>query len=1655
MPNITQLDDLAIQLAENHTLAPRPSRHPMLLDRLQAQAKLLQAAHNHFVQMPDVQRAPSYTAEWLLDNFYIIQQTLRQVQEDMPEGFYRQLPKLGTHPLEDYPRAYVLAQQVIGYCECRPDLDQITRFIHVYQQITSLTMGELWAMPTMLRLGMLDRLCQAVARVTGLREWDGVNGSDQAYSALGPLPPDLTDDAIVANCILSLRMLAAQDWKAFFESVSRVEEALRSDPANIYAYMDFETRDRYRKVIEKLALRTGQEEEKIAWEAIELTMENLTPEMAEFSLWGTSPSKPEADDAPAWLIDEPPKEPEWTGLSLPRSTHIGFYLLDKGLAQLEAKLDYHPPLNVRLRRWIFSHPTLVYLGSITLLTLLILLGLMGYASFAGGTLLQMVGVGLLTLLPTTAMAVSMVNRFTTRAVPPHTLPKMDFSKGIPAQCTTMVVVPSLLTSEHEVQSLLQQLENHFLGNKDPHIRFALLTDFADAPQRHMPDDEPLLAQVKTGIRDLNKKYGGRAAQPFYLFHRERKWNPSEDCWMGWERKRGKLVEFNRLLGGGETTYVEQIGNLDILPAIKYVITLDADTLLPRDGARRLIATLAHPLNQAEFAAEGNKIVAGYTVLQPRVEIKLTGANQSRFAQIFAGDVGLDLYTRAVSDVYQDLFGAGIYAGKGIYDAAAFERSLAGRVPDNTLLSHDLFEGVHGRVGLVTDVVLHEDYPSRYLAYTRRLHRWVRGDWQLLPWLLPKTPRANGRWMPNDLSALDRWKILDNLRRSLLAPALMALLVAGWLWLPGSELVWTLAVVIALGVMIFAGLVTVWIQQIRGGLLSWGAQSPGLSMLRWLLALTFLPYETLLMVDAIASTMVRLTITRKRLLQWTTAAHTIRLFGKEAKLGLLWKQMRGASLLSVGIACLVWLVNPAAILVAAPLLLVWFWSPTIAYWVSQSEERKPVSLSDDQHRQLRRLTRRMWLYFERFIGPDDHWLPPDHFQEDPRGLVARRTSPTNIGLLLLSTLAAYDLGYIGLMDLALRLRPTLENMGDLAWYRGHFLNWYNTRDLKPLPPRYVSTVDSGNLAACLLVLEQGLQDLLHAPVLRWQRLQGILDTTDILSETVSDLQGANLKTAVATLQTHLNHLRHRILATRDSPGDWLPLSKWLAGSGWSELEQLLLSLVTSDSQTLSAATLSDLHTWAELVHSQILGLQSEINLLLPWFALLQADQMPALFTQADTDSTVAHVWRSLANSLRIPPRLDEMADLVKTERTQLNELQKALAAISSDQPDLTDQAQEAIAWCRRLAETLDSARMVAEGLVIGYRDMSRQAESYFQAMDFDFLFDSHRQVFHIGYNVETETLDANCYDLLASEARIASLLAIAKGQVPQSHWLHLARPVTQTNGTRALLSWGGTMFEYLMPPLLMHSYEGTLLEQSCRAVVDHQIAYARQKGVPWGISESGYYRFDAAMNYQYQGFGVPGLGFKRGLSEDLVISPYSSLMALAIRPQAVMGNIERLINLQMLGRYGFYEAIDYTDSRVPPGQKSAIVRSFMVHHHGMSLLALVNYLQDDVMVQRFHADPRVQSVELLLQEQVPHRAPVEHPHPEETQPVRQAQPPVTLTPWHVPVEASVPQVHVLSNGRYSLLITSTGSGYSSWQGVDLTRWRADATRDNWGTWIYIQ
>lgn len=1619
MPSQTERPDLAgaeaqrqdletrvRQLAEAHAAVSAARETDPLLKKLQAQEDFLLRAHRTFTRKAqDDAISISGVAEWMLDNFYIVQQALRQIDEDLPPHYYRELPRLDAGSWAGYPRVFVVAWELVKQGNARLSAPQITSFVTTYQDVQPLATGELWALPTMLRICVLQTLALVVASTL----------DETAPDAAPPvlITEELSADTLAGNCILSLRVIANEQWSDFFEGVSLVEKTLDQDPAGMYRRMDFDTRDRYRKVVEKLAKATSRDELDVARAAIRLAR----------------------------------REPDG-GQSLPeRQRHVGYYLVDEGRSRLATELDYRPPAAQSLHRWLTRrHPAFTYIGAIAFLTLILILVLLGYAARVGVTSGALLFSALLALVPAVTLATSLVNWLVPALVAPRLLPKMDFQDGVPAAARTMVVIPALIAGEEDIASLLHQLELHYLRNADPHITFALLTDFADAPHKEQPEDALLLRRARAGIQALNERYD---AMPFYLFHRQRLWNPQENAWMGWERKRGKLEEFNRLLrGDDDTTFVVKVGDLSILPQVRYVITLDADTILPREAARRLIGAMFHPLNRPQFDPHTGRVVGGYTILQPRTEIKPVSANRSLFSRIFSGASGLDLYTHAVSDVYQDLFGEGIYVGKGIYDVDAFARSLQGCVPENALLSHDLFEGLRGRAGLATDIILFEDYPPDYLTYAHRLHRWIRGDWQLLPWLWSRVPHRQKDFAPNSFVLIDRWKIVDNMRRSLVAPAVLALMVAGWLWLPGSALVWTLLAFLAPAGPLLRDVVARVLQQMmgrrRGGRLPQTVQK---QLARWLLSLAFLPYEALIALDAIITVFVRLFITRKRLLQWTTAAHTVSLFGTQRQVGLIWREMVGASLVALLLGGLTAWLNVAAFPVAFPFLLAWFLSPQLALWISRPVRRHPAALGPEQKEVLRRLSRSTWLYFEQFMGPDDHWLPPDHFQEHPQGLVAHRTSPTNIGLGLLATLAAYDFGYIGLWDLALRLQNSFQTLQTLEQYRGHFLNWYDTHTRKPLPPRYVSTVDSGNLAACLLVLRQGCLAIPQTSLPRWQRWQGLLDTLLMLDQVLKDVASHN-PSSVSSLQDHLHHMQRRILDAREDPGQWTALLDALVEDDWPRLEEKLVHLI--ETRDLSPRLLHRIRTWTERGQHHLQDMRRRLHILLPWLVSLY--RAPALFRDEDVASTLAPAWRALLDVLPQKARTADIAAICDEAQAKVVDLRQQLDVVEAP----AEQVAAARRWCDDLARQLHDAAGAITRLLDIYHKVGRQCEQIVQDMSFDFLYDPRRRIFRIGYNVDSEEPDANYYDLLASEARIASLLAIAKGEAPQRHWLNLGRPLTQVDGRRTLVSWSGTMFEYLMPILWTRQYENTLLHESIHAAVEAQIAYAQKRGVPWGISESGYYRFDAAMNYQYRAFGVPGLGFKRGLQDDLVISPYATLLALPLYPRAVMENVERLRKLGMWGQYGFYEALDYTPARLGLGQEHALVQSYMVHHQGMILLSLANALQDDPMVRRFHADPRVQSVELLLQEKIPEQAPLEQQvaSSSEAELVRRTEHAVTAGSWPAPISTPFPQAQYLANGRYGVLLTSAGGGYSHWQEFDLTRWRADTTRDDWGTWIYV-
>ena len=1585
-------------LARAAVAAPVRQRR-RLVDRLAGPSAALDAVYARLRRDGTRAGAGGRGVEWLLDNYYIVQRAIRLVRKEFPRAFESRLPTFAAGEERGLPVGWRLAQEIGRIARCRIEPEVLVETVREFQSVRPLTMAELWALPTLLRLALLERLADAAGRLVGTPPESAAEGARVSV-----------DDETVASCVQSIRTLETLDWKDFFERVSETEHVLRGDPAGAYARMEFETRDHYRRAVEEIALGGGASEERVALEAVRC-----------------------AQAAPAG-----------------RRAHVGYFLVDDGRPVLEERLGARVVPAERWRRGLRAHATPAYLGGIALALalqeLVLANALVAREAGLGPALASM----LLAVVPMMAVAVSVVNALVTRALPPTLLPKLDLRHGVPDDARTLVAVPILLTTAGEIESLLAALEIRFLGNTDPNVHFALLADLPDAAEETRSGDDELLARAAAGIRALNARHGREGDGPFHLFHRGRTWCETEGCWMGWERKRGKLVELHRwLLGARDTSQLLHVGDAGSLAGVRYVITLDADTGLPRDAARRLIGTLAHPLNRPELDPQTGRVVAGYTVLQPRIEIDPTTLESTPLARLFASHAGFDPYARAVSDVYQDLFGEGIYVGKGIYEVASFERSHVGRIPEDALLSHDLFEGIHGRVGLVTDVVLFEQSPEHYLSYTRRLHRWARGDWQLVPWLGRRVPVAGGGRAPTCFSALSRWKIADNLRRTLVQPAILGLLLVAWLWLPAPALFWTAPILLSLLVPALIDLLSPVLSSVRTGLrpmLTGG--TPWSALAIWALQIVVLPYEAVVLLDAALRTLVRVAVTRRHLLQWTAAAQEEHGLARVDTHGLVWREMLAAPLCAAAVVAAVSVLHPVALPVTVPLALLWVLSPEVAWRVSRFSAARGPELSPGDIRRLRLLARRTWRFFETFVGPEDQWLPPDHFQEDPKGELARRTSPTNVGLLQLATIAAHDLGYVGLVDAALRLRSTLETLERLERHRGHFLNWYDTRDLTPLLPRYVSTVDSGNLAACLLVVKQACLGWTSAPVLGTQRWDGVLDALGALDAAIAALApetpGAE-RGPIEALRADLAAVEARVVAVRNAPDEWHAMLDELLETRCPALERAMVEAIRSLSSAPEPRLIAELRAWARHVIQQLESMRRDADLLMPWLAALR--RLPDSIRAAGARPDAGVLLDRLRDRLRADVTLESIEAICEVVREDVEALAAILASSASPAAD--------VAWARRLGVALAACRDVAAERLRDLAANAARAERLVADMDFAFLYDRRRRLFSVGFNVTADTMDAHHYDLLASEARLASFVAIAKGDVPVEHWISLGRPVGRAAGRLALLSWSATMFEYLMPSLVLREGQRTLIGRSCAAAVRAQMEYAARRGVPWGISESGYYEFDAQQNYQYRAFGLPALGFKRALDEDLVIAPYASLLALPFAPGAVLRNLTRLQDVGALGTYGLYEAIDFTARRVSSAREGMVVRSYMAHHQGMILAALDNVLRDEAIVRRFHADPLARVAEVLLFEHAPTQVSVERAQPAVEPQVARPPRPLRLEPWTPAPAGAVPEVHLLSNGRLTVLVGEGGGGFAQWQGLALTRWEPDPTLDQLGVRIYVE
>ncbi|TVR02610.1 MAG: cyclic beta 1-2 glucan synthetase [Deltaproteobacteria bacterium] len=1637
--SIEQLERHATAVASDHKLDPGVRREG-LVTRLLAAQQVIAQCHDLTSRVEGSGARLTAIEEWLLDNHPLVDEQISLARRHLPRGYSHRLPRLAGGEHSGMPRIYGIAMEYVAHSEGCVDDEGLSRFVSAYQSVTCLDMRELWAVGTMLRLALIEILAEAVMNMVRQRaqrdralEWTrrldaSFNGQGDALLVMaamvreGPVlsttfvtqfiqslagrgashafvlawleeqlanrgqtidevvraegQGQAADQALMAHTIASLRHVGATDWQTFVERASTTEAILVSEAAGIHGLMDFETRDRYRHAVENVAQRLNLSEEEVARAAVSL-----------------------ADTRHATQPDTP-------------SAHVGFHLLREGRPHLERALRGDAPVPPGCpgarRRWTL----LLYLGSVGLITAAtaawLVLPSRGIPSWAWPLLAVAMA------LAASQCALSLVNWVASLLRKPSALPRMDFEHGIPRAYRTVVVVPTLLLDLPQISRIVESLELRYLANRDTNLWFALLTDFGDAPDERTADDEALLRAVTEGIDRLNEKYDSQAHGQFLLLHRPRLYNPQEGCWMGRERKRGKLEDFNALLCGRDSgAFVRTAGQVSELHTVRYVITLDTDTDLPWGAGWRLVAAAAHPLNRPQMDSIRRRPVAGYAILQPRVSMSLRSAGQSHYARLLAGEVGLDPYTREVSDVYQDLFSETSYIGKGIYDVAAFRGALDGRFPDNAVLSHDLLECCYARAGQVSDVELIEESPSGYLADIGRRHRWMRGDWQLLPWLTLRVSDATSRRLYPALEGLGWWRIFDNLRRSLVAPAYTLLLSAGWLLAPGA-LPWTLAVVsLLLLPELLPGIVELTKRPRRlprAVHLAAVLRATVRRLARTMLWLTFLPFEAFVALDAASRALWRTFYSRRRMLQWQTAEAVER----ESSIGIgrSYRRMWVGPTLAGAIAS--WLVitsNPQALAVAAPFLLLWLTSPLLAWWISQPLPENAAKLSADDIGDLRHFARLTWRYFEAFVNAQENWLPPDNIQEEPNGTgrrIAHRTSPTNMGMALVANLSAQDLGYLTVGQLLDRTTRALDSMEQLARHRGHFFNWYDTRTRKPLMPLYVSTVDSGNLVGHARVLRSGLLELPDRPIWPAETVDGLHDTLRGLTELGDSAEG------IAAVK-ELLQFRTDSLSAR---------AAWLRELA-REAERLAEFHRRQQHHRPEAAW------WAGAFEQQVKALLADLTTVAPWL-----EESVAMPDEGMTGPAAELDRAQTLHQLRILTR------------------QAASTQTGGTQPP-AQSGGEASDRSHAEAVRLGAARIDAR--LASIEELARRCEEIATA-DFGFLYDERRKLLAIGYRIAERQRDASCYDLLASEARLASYMAIAAGQIPFEHWFALGRRLTVAAGKQALLSWSGSMFEYLMPRLVMPEFEGTLLDQTCRAVVARQIEYGRQQGTPWGISESCFNRTDAEGTFQYRAFGVPGLGLQRGLGNDLVISPYASTLALLVDPARALANLRRMKAASFLGRHGFYEAVDFTESRTSDDSQGTIVPTFMAHHHGMSLLALSQSILGPRMQQRFLANPDLRAAALLLQERVPNDAAFQILPPTRNEPVSlklrqngQRPRPRVLTHPNAPI----PEIHLLSNGRYHVMVSAAGGGYSRWNDLEITRWREDPTCESHGVFCFFQ
>jgi cyclic beta-1,2-glucan synthetase len=1364
---------------------------------------------------------------------------------------FASLPHVRVDGNKELPRIVNLAEGYLSAAQGIWSPESLTVYTQQAQTRDPLLLEEITVLPQALKLAQLEYI---------------LDRAEEAFKA-GDLPP--IEQSPFSATLHSMRRLNQFEWRTVLEPIIAFDAILREDPVGVFPAMEDETRHIYHLRIAELARHADASEVETAQMALDLARQ--------------SAANPDPD----------PRQAR-------RTAHIGYYLFAEGLPTLSQRIDYNGPPIERLRSFLRSWKEDFYILGIFILTCLLIVAVIA-PLVPHNAFWPVIAALLLSLIPASQGAVDLINNTVTALMKAHSLPKIDFSKGVPDEATTFVVVPTLLLREKQVHELFDELEARYLSNQDPNIHFGLLTDLPDIETRPLDEDtDPLALLAAQCVEDLNQKYAGQNGGSFFLLHRHRIFNARQGVWMGWERKRGKLLDLNQFLLRHHDAFPLKAGPLNLLNEVRYVITLDSDTQLPRGTAARMVGTMAHPLNQAIVNPKLRIVTAGYGILQPRVGVSVSSAASSRLASLYSGETGFDIYTRAVSDVYQDLFGEGIFAGKGIYEVSILLQVLDRRFPRNALLSHDLIEGSYARAGLVTDIEIIDDYPSHYSAHTRRKHRWVRGDWQIARWLLNRVPDESGHYVTNPINTISQWKILDNLRRSLVEPVTFMLFVFGWFVLPGGALYWTIASLVLLLLPSFVqlafnlgrALLKLSFVGAREGVTTF-ASSFGFTILN----LTFLPHHMLLSLDAIIRSLIRSYVSGKRLLEWETAAQAESGTSKHSLDIYLQLSPVIAVVIAIGLA----FDHLPSLYAAAPVLFLWAIAPLVAHWLNSPPTQEEGPLTQQDSLFLHQQALQIWRYFQEFGDEKNHWLIPDNVEE--KDLVQiRKLSPTNLGMLFNARQAAVEFGFLTLYDFAQATLGTLNTYERLEKQRGHIYNWYDIETLRAIPPLTISSVDSGNLTASLYTLQSGALDLIKRPLLN-------LDVFACLEEMQAKplAPAANQQeTDAAILRAHVRFLLQQVAA----PAQPVSVENDLANAG----RETWLAHELNRRLTALSIFAQDYAPWTLP--------QFEALFALPQLSQPEDHIIPTVQQAADY---AAYLNARIATVIPTLPQDSPLATSATTLRTLLTEAGPRLTQLKGD-----------------------LATIAAEA--------GRRAD----AMHYSFLFVESRQLLSIGFDGTKQELHSACYDLLASEARIASFIAVAKGDIPQQSWFRLDRSHILVDNHPALLSWTGTMFEYLMPSLWMRTFPDTLISRSLLSAALIQRDYVRN--IPWGISESGFAKKDPQGRYSYQAWGIPTLALKYGAEDGPVISPYSTFLTLATLRKDAIANLRRMASMNWLGNYGFYESADFTETQQPD-----LVRSWMAHHQGMCLLALTNLLKNNVVQHWFHTTPRIRAAELLLHE----------------------------------------------------------------------------------------